>query len=206
MGTIEIKGYAERKVNADTVEYYINFFSHERKASEALKNSKEQCELFLSELKKRGFDISKIHLSEDKVDEYRYNDSHVEADREIHFRNAFDPAFNNVINEIVHKIDLSVSISTEYSYSKKEELHEELLKEAVMNSKTKAELIAETTGQKVKYIDSVSDDGYFDYPGDEISYIKALVAEEPYSDDAFNELSGKELIESESICVTWSID
>ena len=192
MGTIEIKGYAERKVNADTVEYYINFFSHERKVSEALKNSKEQCELFLSELKKRGFDISKIHLSEDKVDEHRYNDSHVEAEREIHFRNAFDPAFNNVINEIVHKNDLSVSISTEYSYSKKEELHEEL--------------ISETTGQKVKYIDSVSDDGYFDYPGDETSYIKALVAEEPYSDDAFNELSGKELIESESICVTWSID
>jgi len=206
MGTIRIMGYAERKVNADIVDYYINFFSCERKASEALKNSKEQCELFLKELKKCGLDMPKIHLSEDRVDEPRYDDNRVDAEREIHFRSTFDPAFNNVISEIVHKNDLSVNINTEYSYSKKKELHEELLKEAVLNSKAKAELIAETTGQKVKYIDSVSEDRYFDDPGDDTSYIMAPMKGKPTPDDVFNEVSGKELTESEAICVTWNID
>ncbi|MBR0420194.1 MAG: SIMPL domain-containing protein [Erysipelotrichaceae bacterium] len=207
MGTIRIMGYAERKVNADIVDYYINFFSCERKASEALKNSNEQCELFLKELKKCGFDMSQIHLSEDRVDEPRYDDNRVDAEREIHFRSTFDPAFNNVISEIIHKNDLGVNINTDYSYSKKRELHEELLKEAVQNSKAKAELIAETTGQKVKYIDSVSDDRFDDSYYEETSHYFAapMKGKEP-SNDVFNELAGKELTESESIYVTWNID
>ena len=206
MGKIEMKGYAEKEVNADIAEYTISFVSLERKASISGNNVKNQCELFLNELKKNRFDIGQIHLSEDGIseDRYRNNDAAMDAKRVISFRTGFDPAINNLITDIISESNLNAEISVNYSYSKTNELHDELLKEAVINSRRKAEMIAEATGQKVKDIDSVSDQGYVNE--EEVMECCCKYTGGVSRDELFSKLSGKVLKETETIYVTWVID
>ncbi len=207
MGTIRVSGYAEKRVNADQTVYNITFLSKDVKSSAALDSVKKQCDAFLEKVSETGIDIARIHLDKDGVNENSYYESKAKTSRRvISFRTGFDPKINNRIIEIISQLNLNVEISTEYVLSGWEEIHEELIKKAVMDSKRKAELIAEANGQKVKYISSVSDEMYDDeredYEGCGLAEPKCEIIGNSLSD----KLCARELVETETLYVTWAIE
>lgn len=207
MGTIKVKGYAERKVEADSVCFTITFLSKDIKASSAAEEVKKQCEVFLKEINASGIPAKQIHLEEDDISNVSdYNDGGklMIAKRILSFNTVFDAAFNNRILKIISENDINAYLDTESYISNKKEIHEELLKEAVKDSRRKAELIAMANDQKVKYIDSVEDDRYMDEDDDSPSFLNMIspAGESLLSD----ELRGKELTETEEIYIKWVIE
>ncbi len=207
MGTIRVSGYAEKRVNADQTVYNITFLSKDVKSSAALDSVRKQCDAFLEKISEAGIDIARIHLDKDGVNENSYYESKAKTSRRvISFRTGFDPKINNRIIEIISQLNLNVEISTEYVLSGWKEIHEELIKKAVMDSKRKAELIAEANGQKVKYISSVSDEMY-DNEGDEMEMCELIEPKcEKMEGSISDKLCGRELVETETLYVTWAIE
>lgn len=209
MNTIKIKGYASRKVNADKIKYTISFISKDVKASGASEQVKKQCDIFLKDMKEHGFDVSRFHLDEDVI-EKEYNKEEKKAKRTISFEMPFDPKVNNVIYAIIKKEDFNVETKTDFFLSNKNELHNELLKEALLDSKKKAELIAETNNQIVKYAELISDNKYdanYDENFDDDDFKSGDVCGIVLDDDSpFAELSAKQIEEYANLYVTWVIE
>lgn len=203
MGTIKVKGYSERKVLADVTNYQLTFKAIDLKPSYVITTIKDQCEIFLKELAGLGLDIKDVHLSEDEINTYKYEKREAFGERQIQFRTPLSPVINDKVYQIIKDNNLNVDVETEYEYSNKIELHKELIKEAVLNSKNKAELIAEANEQKIKYIDSV------DY-GDDYLYVQENLDDsiefECDDDSYFEKISGKEIVESEEIYIKWFIE
>ncbi len=53
MGTIKVRGYAEKALNADQIIFTISFISKDIKTAGALDTAKKQCDLFLEEIDKK---------------------------------------------------------------------------------------------------------------------------------------------------------
>lgn len=209
MGIIKIKGHASRKVNADKVRYRITFISKDVKASRASEQVKTQCDIFLKAMKELGFDVSGFHLDSDVI-ENSYNKDEKEANRIISFEIKFDPKINNTIYSIVKKEDLNTDIETDFFLSNRKKLCNELLQEALLDSKRKAELIAEANDQKVKYAETICDSS------DDLRYNKDYESKERIPMDILGlelndkslsaELSAKQIEEYVDLYVTWVIE
>ena len=207
MSTIKIKGYASRKVNADIIRYRITFIAKDMKVSKASERVKSQCDIFLRDMKKIGFDISKFHLDKDVV-EKEYNREEKKVSRTVSIETVFDPKINNVMFSIIKDNDLNVETETDFFVSDVARIQEELLKEALLESKKKAELIAEANNQKVKYADQISDDKHdnnYDYYKENLRCGDALDLD--LKDDSLSaELSAKQMDEYAYLYVTWVIE
>jgi len=209
MNTIKIKGYASRKANADRIRYTIGFVSKDVKASRASEQVKKQCDVFLKNMKELGFDVSKFHLDGDII-EKEYNKEEKKAKRTVSFELPFDPKINNAIYTIIRKEDLNVETQTGFFLSDRNRLHNELLKEALLDSKRKAELIAEANNQKVKYAELISDNKYdadYDKDFDDSDLRCGDVCGIVLDDDSLSaELSARQIEEYANLYVTWVIE
>lgn len=136
----------------DDDRYTIGFISKDGKASRASEQVKKQCDIFLKDMKDLGFNVSNLHLDGDVI-EKEYGKEEKKAKRTVSFEMPFDPKINSAIYTIIKKEDLNVETQTDFFLSSRNRLHNELLKEALLDSKTKAELIAEENNQTVKYLD-----------------------------------------------------
>ena len=207
MSTIKIKGQATRKVYADTIKYRLSFYSKDQKASKAAERTREQCEIFLKDMKEYGFDISKFQLESDEISK-EYNSEEKKATRTLIILTDFDPKINNAIFNIIQKEDLTVETKTDYYLSYLDELHKELMQEALLDSRNKAELIASSNNQKVKYASLISE--YRDdlWGEDDVAYRKCgivrgiLLDDESYS----SQLCAKEIEHTATLFVEWEIE
>lgn len=208
MGTIKVKGYVEKEVAADLAEYVISFRGRDIKTSVSVNDARRQSEIFLKEMKDAGFDISQMHLDDDNIDDYRYDDRSTKStNRKKSFKVKFDPKISNLILSIIERNNLNVSIQTRFDISDKKSLHEELLKEAVKESKNRAELIASVNGQTVKYIDSVEDDIYEEEEKIDVFGMKLLESCVPGADAYISDdLQGKLITQSATVYIKWVIE
>ncbi len=108
MGKIEVKGSSSRKVAYDLMEINVSFKAKEATASAASEKVMRECEDFLKELKKAGFDVSQIKLADDELDENRstirdpegggYIDvTEYRAHRDLEIKHGFDMKMVNYI-------------------------------------------------------------------------------------------------------------
>lgn len=166
MGTIKIIGTAQRNVPYDVMNITITFNSWEKTPSAALSHVDEQCEKFLSLLKKDGFDIHKLRMSDTKLSQDRVKDDDDDEENEwirleatasidIKISVKYDMSVLNHIKDILKKENFDADLSIYHYISNILDIHKELLKEAIEDSKAKAEIIASTMGQKLTGIDKV---------------------------------------------------
>lgn len=209
MGTIKIKGYATKEVNADIVNITISFTAKNAKVTDALEEVRKQSELFLKEIKSIGFDISKFHLDKDRSSEEGYGDNKTKsATRTMSYRTEFSPKIINTIISVITKNNLEASIETDYLCSNKEEIQKELLQEAIQNSRNNANVLAKANNQKVKYAELISDnkDDYYDKEDWTKTKCGDVCGIELDDELLSNDLVAKKIRHSETVYVTWVIE
>lgn len=209
MGTIKIKGYATKEVNADIIEINISFTAKNAKIAIALEEAKKQSELFLKEISLLGIDVKEFHLGKDKSNEDGYGENKPKiATRTLTLCCKFNPKIINAIISVITKNNLEASIDTNYHCSNQQEIQKELLQEAIQNSRTKAETLASANGQMVKYAESITDDrddcyGKKGFGG----FLSGAVGDILLDEDLLsNALSAKPIEHSETVYVTWVIE
>lgn len=204
MGKIKVRGYAERKIEVDECEYTIRFSHTDTYESEAIRRVKDNSEEFLSVLQSNGFDLKKVHMSDDSIIR---NGTNKICTRELKIVCDASTSTNNYMLGIIRNNNIEATISTSYRYSKTNELHKELLRLAVKDSKQKAEVIASASDSKVLNIEYMTFDRYeFE---DEIEYcdkcsygINNLITANSISDEISNRLN----IEKEEVFITWNVE
>mgnify|MGYP004583446001 FL=1 len=209
MGKLMITGKAEREVYYDVVELTVTFYNDDKDSSDAIDTVIRQSEKFLSIIASNGADISKIRMDEDSLERSsRYDDKRrSSARRSFCLRSAFDMKFINSISQIIRNENFNAEIDYDYLLSNKEEIHKELLKEALEDSRKKAEMIAETVGEKITGIDEMKHESiatnikYREFERG-LSYMERYESESSYSD----ELSSPVATETETVNVTWIIE
>ena len=158
MGEMAIKGYAERRVECDVVEYTLCFKADGITIPEAVKAVNTELEHFLEIMEKSGVTAGKFELEDNSTSE-KYNSEEEEkpfySKRKISIRMPLSTQSINNMMQYIAEYKLNVDLSEEYYCSDMAEIHKELLREAVADSRNKAELIASFTGQKIKGIKSV---------------------------------------------------
>lgn len=209
MGKLMITGKAEREVYYDVVELTVTFYNDDKDSSDAIDTVIRQSEKFLSIIASNGADISKIRMDDDSLERSsRYDDKkRSSARRSFCLRYAFDMKFINSISQMIRDENFNAEIDYDYLLSNKEEIHKELLKEALEDSRKKAEMIAETVGEKITGIDEMKHESiatnikYREFERG-LSYMERYESESSYSD----ELSSPVATETETVNVTWIIE
>lgn len=204
MGTIQITGKAARKAECDLLEYILTFSRTKGSVSLAIEAVEKDMEKTLEDLKDFGIAIEHIHVEKDTVDEgYSQNDTAVfECERNVRFRIKADNAFTNRVMDIFKKNQISALVDTNYYYSKEQELRKELLKEALLDSKSKAELLADANQQILQGIKKIEEIGIHEDPLDLMCIGQAKYTERKSLSD---QLGSKELNIEAEIRVTWNI-
>lgn len=158
MGEMTIKGYAERRVECDIVEYTLEFKADGMTIPEAAQAVNNELEHFLDIMEKSGVSADMFELEDNSTSE-KYNSEEEEkpyySKRKISIRMPLITQSINSMMQYIAEFKLNVGLREVYYCSDMAEIHKELLKEAVADSRNKAELIASFTGQKIKGIKSV---------------------------------------------------
>lgn len=207
MGKLTVMGKAEKSYTCDMMIITLSFQAYEKNTSSAVEIVMSQCERFLEILEEQGFDISNIHIGDNGVQCRKDDDNGelvIEAEREIKLRLAFDMKVLNEITEIIAKNSNYVDMDVSFTLSTMAESHNQLIKEAVIDSQKKAEMIAETTGQKVIGIDTmkIGDKyGRIQMNDEEIHYMKSS---EPLS--RADMLKAPMYYDTNEVEVTWIIE
>lgn len=161
MGEMIIKGYAERRVECDIIQYILKFIGEGVSVPEAAKKSSDELERFLKIMEENGIGSEVFELGDNSTSKkYRSENEEMpyESKRIITAKMPMNTANADAIMQYITNYQLNVEISDTYSYSHKSELHKELLKEAVDDSRARAEIIASYAGQKIKGIKRIDTD------------------------------------------------
>ena len=209
MGVFEIHGNAKRTVNYDVAVIGIDFVATEKTSFAASSKVMEYCEDFLGELEKIGIEPSCFTMKEDSVESDDYSDDdRVEATRSIQVKIPFKMETINTIRDILDTEKYDFNFDLSYELTNEDEIRDELLKEALLDSKQKAQLLAESLGMEVKGIESVEtysrSRGYggMDWCERESAPLRCAAPKRSKS----NSLKAKEELMTESIEVKWNIE
>ena len=165
MGKIMVVGRVEREYVPDMCGINLGIEITRKTASEASIVSSEQCEQILSKLQNDlGIEPNLIRIAADiitKNSRYHSDEIRYESKKSLRLYTPADMKIVNAIRALIETGFEDVTFVTKYTISNESELHKELLKEAIADSRSKAELLAESMGLKISGIDSadLSGDG-----------------------------------------------
>lgn len=164
MGKIMVTGAAEKEFLADECVIDIDVQSKERTAAKAAGVVTKECEKFLSELSKIGMPSDHIQLKTDTVksEGYRESDNFYTSTKRLAIELPADMIIINGIRRIIENGFDTVSMSIKWKYSKENEAFKEVMDMAILDSKAKAERLADTMGCRIVGIDSANLSGYDD--------------------------------------------
>lgn len=213
MGKLRVKGTALKYVDADKVDYTIEFVVKRKQQNDAIEILTKQAELFLSKLKEIGIEPKDISLTKDSISnsDWTNKDSGIQATRTLTITTPFDARINNYILKLIKNNCFDARISVDYSLYNYSKIAKELLSEATNNAKMKADAIASAQGMKVVGIETLADDNYTDkyYDEDERDYINVKcgnVGDLLLDDDSLSaKLGSKRILVSERVNVEFQI-
>lgn len=207
MGEMTVKGYAERRVECDIVKYTLEFNAEGMTIPEAVEEVNKELEHFLEIMDNNGIK-SDMFKPEDNNTSKKYSFDEGEkpylSERKISIIMPLSTYNINSMMQYIAKYNLNVVLEEEYIYSDLGALHKELLRDAIADSKSKAELIASFTGQKIKGIKRVSTE-YSECDMDFMLKEKACILGSPAPSYA-EHLSNPVIEEEEKVEVVWLIE
>lgn len=216
MGTIRTTGKALKEVEFDKMTITMTFNTRERRSKDAIRKVVEECELFLSELKKMGVNTSQIRGGNNSVSRSNYSDDKgTDAVRTLSWESDYNLAMIDAVMQLSEKGSYDIDINIEPRYSGKSKLCKELMKEAVLDAKTVADSLAETLGTRIKGPAKINASGDFDYITDE-QYIEGdhkdgvaygiLLSDYGGHGGFFSELKNPTTAYSEEITIEWELE
>lgn len=215
MGKLRVKGTALKYVDADKVDYTIEFVVKRKQQNDAIEILTKQVELFLSKLKEIGIEPKDISLTKDSISnsDWTNKDSGIQATRTLTITTPFDVRINNYILKLIKDNSLDARISVDYSLYNYSKIAKELLSEATNNAKIKADAIASSQGMKVVGIETLADDNYTDKYHDhdderaDILGFGGFVGDVLLDDDSMSaKLGSKRILVSERVNVEFQIE
>lgn len=156
MGKLEVRGDAERTVEYDLMKITISFRAGGERTDEASGKVMKECETFLAQMKKRGYDISSIALNNDDVSKMiRYgNDNlpveYTTAERTLELICKFNMKLINELRSILNNLNPKIGFRVSYMLSGENAIKQDLLMEALKDAKNQADKLAGAIDQKVK--------------------------------------------------------
>lgn len=209
MGKLKVYGKARREFSCDIMFIKLTFGSWHKNISQAVETTLSQCDNFLELLQEKGIDVGNIHIKYSSISQDRDDDGEIEvkSDREIELRLPYDMKFLNRLSEIIGKCSFDVEMDVSFKLSNMIEVHNQLIKEAVIDSRKKAEMIAETMGQKVVGIEELSlDDRYNNFDSEEKEYCAPSINVIGETHSISDKLRSPLCIEYENVEVDWIIE
>ncbi|MCI5752219.1 MAG: SIMPL domain-containing protein [Oscillospiraceae bacterium] len=211
MGEMNVKGYAEKKIECDIVEYTLSFHAEGRTAAAALGAVNNELERFLTLIEEKGIQPDLFRIEENSTKKRYYSDNNdrpFEAVRKVSLTLRLDSAAVNWLLHFLSENGFKAESEEEYICSILNEQHKELLQLAVGDSKEKAELLANSLGKKllgIKQLKTNSDisDEHI-YKEIEIPTSADFACKSKSSRSSH--LSSPVLYESEEIDITWLIE
>ena len=211
MGKLYITGKAKQELKADMVNIHLHFRITDKNSAKALYDVTEQCERFLGKLKAAAFDLNKIRLADDRVELENYTEGKpYSAQRTIEFDMPLEIKSYNALLDMIRTEQYEVSINTKYYVSNIDEVRERLVREAVLDSKSRAEKIAEAMGTKVTGSKEINVDGARSmvnpkYSDENDDLIPPFMLSSPSMENS-DQLGVPIIEEEKSVSVTWMIE
>lgn len=160
MSVFEIRGNARNEYNYDIAVVDIQFQSVGTNIADVSNKTINECESFLAEMKKIGIEPSHFQMISDDIENCSYrDDTSVRAERKIRIKIPYDMKLINTIRQILNKEKYSAYFDLSFELSNERELQAEMQKEALLDSKARAEKLANTLGLKLIKIKSVATQG-----------------------------------------------
>ena len=162
MGQIKIRGTAKKKYIADLMGVNITISTDGETAAYAIKKGKKEVEKVLKLLVELGADLSKVVMTNENVSEpSRYShDEFYTFQKSISFMSKADLGLLERLSIGIIQREIDATYREHFCHSNAEEISKEVLQEALVDSRKKAEAIAESLGQKIVGIETAKCDEY----------------------------------------------
>lgn len=211
MGEMNVKGYAEKKIECDIIEYTLSFHAEGRTAAAALGAVNDELERFLTLIEEKGVKPDMFRIEENSTKKRYYSDKNdlpFEAVRKVSLTLPLDSAAVNWLLHFLSENGFKAESEEEYICSTLNEQHKDLLQLAVGDSKEKAELLAQSLGKKLLGIkqlrtkSEVSEDNMYR----EIERGISVMAPCGGAPSNSSRIKSPVITESEEIDITWLIE
>ncbi|MBQ8959993.1 MAG: SIMPL domain-containing protein [Ruminococcus sp.] len=161
MGRITMTGTARRSVPYDRMKLSFELSDAEKSPAEAAAKTEAQCEELLGILKDQGFDLSQARIESISTGTIRPElhsggtSAVFTASRRLSLDLEFEMSTVNFFTSLISEKGWEASMDTSFSVSEILKIRRELLKEALEDSRSKAEMIAGSIGQRITGIEEV---------------------------------------------------
>ena len=168
MGKILVVGRAERECEPDYCKVRIKIGVRGKTSSDVSKRSSELCEKILGEFETIDINPEDFMITNDEIDtcsRYDSNETMYRSEKTLVIEFEKNMVLVNTIRGIIEKGYDSITLDVSYGISDENKKYKELLKDAINDSRSKAELLAESMGVKIVGIDNANlsdDDDVFD--------------------------------------------
>ena len=207
MGVLLVKGNSTKEFICDVMYIKFVFKAWDNTTEQAIGKVRTNCNAFIQMMENEGVSIENIHLTDEKIIASKddKNIIWVNASRKIELRLKFNVKLLNRISDIVRDNGFTADMDVSFSLSNMHEVHTQLIRDAVIDSKNKAEMIAQTMGQKVKGIIEL-DAKHISSGWDDDLFCDAFAMCNRKSDSVSDRLQAPLTKEHENVEVKWEIE
>lgn len=214
MGKVICTGRAKENYLPDICDISLVIKWKAETADVASTKMTETCEQFLLKLEEIGIDLKEVRLSEDCIKEEKEytGGKYYLSSRTVVVRVPAMVEWLNAIRFIVGNSFSTIEMSPCFKNSNIKEIEDYLISEAVLDSKRKAEIMAQTMGLNVIAMEEITLDGITKadgtiYPAkwnieDFDDFIQILSEKNQQS----NQLTLKEIEREKTVSITWIIE
>lgn len=159
MGKIMVIGRAEKEYDPDLCDLSLEIRGCGRTSGEASAGAALECERLLEELLKLGITPESVRVGRDAILKntfYQTGETSYESVRSLGIFVPSDIKCINAVREIIESGFENVTLKTGFVLTGEQEIRAGLLKEAVLDSRSRAELLAGSMGLEITGIDTAN--------------------------------------------------
>lgn len=208
MGKIVVTGKAVEYVEMDLMKIRITINSRENSPKRAIAVLRENTEQLLADLKTLLGDLQAVRLHEEEIDFQNFLDDEVgECRRSFSIAVPLNLELCDRIVQLLATSDYYPEYMVGYYHSNPQAIEERLLEKAVLDSKQKAEKIAQYSNQTLKGIIEVKNNSW--HSSEPLERIDWMECEQEFSSSpkvSFTELSKPEERLSKEVEIVWNCE
>lgn len=211
MGKLKLRGHTKRKFTADLMEVTISISTDGETAAYAINKGKRETEKVLKLLVELGIDLSKVKMINEYVSEpSRYDDEEwYSFEKSISFISQANLTLLERLSSGIVEREIDAIYRERFCVSNAENVEKQVLQEALLDSRKKAEAMAETLGQRITGIESAKCDGYEgdnEEEDDGIRFFSKGFVVDKYPDSLAEQLAPGTIVIEKSIDVSWIVE
>lgn len=205
MGSIKIKGIAKKEFRADVMKVDISISTSGETPASAINKGKKETENMLKLLLELGINLAEVTMESEQVSKpSNYKDDKLYYyDKEISFIALANLVMLDLLSEGISKSEINATYDEMFYLSNIEAAKKEVLQQALQDAKKKADILAETLGQKVVGLESTKCD---EYEEEEFDHMVHCLHENRARTSLAAKLSPDTIIVDKSVYSTWLIE